>query len=86
MDDNLATFLVITVAIVMGTIVVLATTWLRGRQRLAAAGANETIQTLGSENARLVSEVDRLGERLAVLERIATDPSERTAREIELLR
>jgi hypothetical protein len=35
---------------------------------------------------RLVGEVDRLGERLRVLERIATDPAERTAREIESLR
>jgi hypothetical protein len=30
--------------------------------------------------------VERLEERLAVLERIATDPAERTAREIEKLR
>ncbi|HEY0012231.1 MAG TPA: hypothetical protein VGB79_05190 [Allosphingosinicella sp.] len=86
MDDNLAIFLVITVAIVMATIMTLASTWIRGRQRLAAAGADETIAALGDENARLVREVNRLGERLVVLERIATDPAERTAREIELLR
>ncbi|HEU0099636.1 MAG TPA: hypothetical protein VFQ67_12785 [Allosphingosinicella sp.] len=45
------------------------------------------------ENARLAEEnqvlrrtVGRLEERMAVLERIATDPAERTAREIESLR
>jgi len=45
------------------------------------------------ENARLAHEnevlrrtVERLEQRTAVLERIATDPAERTAREIERLR
>ncbi len=41
---------------------------------------------LAHENERLRLNVDRLEERLAVLERIATDPAERTAREIEQLR
>jgi hypothetical protein len=86
MDDNLAIFLITTTAIVMATILILAMAWMRSRQRIAAAGATDTIAALGSENARLVGEVDRLAERLAVLERIATDPAERTAREIELLR
>jgi hypothetical protein len=86
MDDNLAIFLVTSIAIVMATIMFLANAWIRARHRLAAAGAGETIAALGNENARLVGEVNRLGERLAVLERIATDPAERTAREIELLR
>ena len=35
---------------------------------------------------RLKGQVGRLEERIAVLERIATDPAERTAREIEQLR
>jgi hypothetical protein len=64
------------------------------RERLAredAAAARTT--TGGAENARLAQEnealrltVRRLEERMAVLERIATDPAERTAREIEQLR
>jgi hypothetical protein len=41
---------------------------------------------LADENERLRLTVGRLEERLAVLERIATDPAERTAREIEQLR
>jgi hypothetical protein len=41
---------------------------------------------LTNENAGLKGQVSRLEERIAVLERIATDPAERTAREIEQLR
>ncbi|MDQ4086502.1 MAG: hypothetical protein M3177_00575 [Pseudomonadota bacterium] len=43
-------------------------------------------ELLETENAALKRQVGRLEERLAVLERIATDPAERTAREIESLR
>ena len=41
---------------------------------------------LAHENERLRLTIDRLEDRLAVLEQIATDPAERTAREIERLR
>ena len=44
------------------------------------------VELLSSENERLNGQVSRLEERIAVLERIATDPAERTAREIEALR
>jgi cell division protein FtsB len=44
------------------------------------------LELLGRENDRLHNQVGRLEERLAVLERIATDPAERTARAIEQLR
>jgi hypothetical protein len=44
------------------------------------------VELLSSENDRLKGQVSRLEERLAVLERIATDPAERTAREIDQLR
>jgi hypothetical protein len=44
------------------------------------------VQLLTGENARLTGQVGRLEERIAVLERIATDPAERTAREINALR
>ena len=43
-------------------------------------------QLMEQENEKLRGQVLRLEERLAVLERIATDPAERTAREIEKLR
>ena len=43
-------------------------------------------ERLSQENEALRRTVGRLEERMAVLERIATDPAERTAREIESLR
>ena len=48
--------------------------------------AARQVEQLTSENAGLRNQVERLEDRIAVLERIATDPAERTAREIELLR
>ena len=48
--------------------------------------AERKIELLSNENAALVGKIDRLQERLAVLERIATDPAKRTADEIEALR
>ena len=41
---------------------------------------------LAHENETLRRTIERLEQRTAVLERIATDPAERTAREIEALR
>lgn len=48
--------------------------------------AERKIELLSAENERLTSQISRLEERLSVLERIATDPAERTAREIDALR
>jgi hypothetical protein len=48
--------------------------------------AERKIMLLSNENDKLTGQVSRLEERIAVLERIATDPAERTAREIEALR
>lgn len=44
------------------------------------------IELLTNENEKLNGKIGRLEERLRVLERIATDPAERTAREIDALR
>ena len=48
--------------------------------------AKRQIELLSDENQKLRGQVGRLEERIAVLERIATDPAERTAREIDKLR
>ena len=48
--------------------------------------ARRKIELLSAENERLTGQIGRLEERLRVLERIATDPGERTAREIDALR
>jgi hypothetical protein len=60
------------------------------RARRGYAGADlesgRKIELLSTENERLTSQISRLEDRIAVLERIATDPAERTAREIDALR
>ncbi len=60
----------------------------RGRRSIGVTdlAAERQVQLLSTENEKLTGKIGRLEERLAVLERIATDPAERTAREIEALR
>ncbi|KQT33503.1 hypothetical protein ASG29_05535 [Sphingomonas sp. Leaf412] len=48
--------------------------------------AQRHVRLLESQNEKLTGQVSRLEERIAVLERIATDPATRTAREIDALR
>ena len=48
--------------------------------------AKRQVELLSGENDRLKGLVTRLEERLVVLERIATDPADRVAREIDALR
>ena len=48
--------------------------------------ADRKIQLLSGENERLTGQIARLEERIAVLERIVTDPAMRTAQEIDSLR
>jgi hypothetical protein len=90
--DEIALFIVVMTILVASAVLIL--NWMRGRQRLAELRIGsrlkpETareIELLSRENDGLRGKVGRLEERLAVLERIATDPAERTAREIESLR
>ena len=53
-------------------------------REMREAGQNNS--RLVEQNARLTDLVERLEDRIAVLERIAVDPAERTARDIEDLR
>jgi len=46
----------------------------------------KTLKSIDEENERLRNLVTKLQERVGTLEAIATDPAERTAREIEALR
>lgn len=48
--------------------------------------AERKVALLSSENEQLTGKIDRLEERIAVLERIATDSGTRLANEIEQLR
>ena len=85
-------------AITIGPLAWVANNWIRARHgfepesrrsRRKAEGevsSDRQISLLSNENQGLKDKVVRLEERIAVLERIATDPAERTAREIERLR
>jgi hypothetical protein len=89
MDDNSAILAVMLLAILAATILVLAQ--MRNRRLLSQARAGAVadahrIELVTTENDQLRAQVLRLEQRTAVLERIATDPAERTAREIEKLR
>ena len=74
------------------------TSWIRARHGYPLDGefggtvdrtapdADRKIELISSENGQLKAQISRLEERIAVLERIATDPATRTAREIDALR
>ena len=74
------------------------TTWIRARHGYPIENewwgmaekkdleADRQVDLLSTENGELKDKIVRLEDRLAVLERIATDPANRTAREIEALR
>ena len=87
MTAGLATFIVVMTAILVAGS--LLNSWIRARHRAPAAdtrAAERQVELLAAENASLKTQLSRLEERMAVMERIATDPAERTAREIEQLR
>jgi hypothetical protein len=87
MQDSIAVFIPI-VAIIASTYLIAIMLKYRFRGRHGSSAAPETAENvrLTRENEELRHVIDRLEERLQVLERIATDPAERTAREIERLR
>ncbi len=58
----------------------------KGRRRHDQVDAIRQAQLMAQQNEQLQGKVLRLEERIAVLERIATDPATRTAREIDALR
>jgi hypothetical protein len=75
-----------------------ATSWIRarhgypledewsGKSHKGSPDAERRIELLTNENEGLKGQVSRLEDRISVLERIATDPAERTAREVDQLR
>ena len=90
-------FVITIVALSMGAWII--TTWIRAKHgypidddwtglggRVERPQDNRQVEQLTSENGQLKGQITRLEDRIAVLERIATDPAERTAREIEALR
>ena len=97
-EGTLALMIPIT-AIAIGPVTWVVTNWIKARHgyqltdkkgnplpRQGDLTTQRETELLKGENERLHGQVSRLEERIAVLERIATDPAERTAREIEALR
>lgn len=96
--SNSQTFIVL--IILMSTVGWVVTTWIRARhgyplenefggkvaRELGDVEGQRSITLLSNENQRLTDQIGRLEERIAVLERIATDPADRVAREIDALR
>jgi hypothetical protein len=84
--------------IAISTIGWVVTSWIRAKHGYPLEGewggtvartdidSARKVELLEAENGKLHGQVSRLEERIAVLERIATDPAERTAREIDALR
>ena len=81
---NIGVFIPI-VAIIASACVFIALLHFAQEKRKFEAGGQDKGE-LARENEVLKDTVERLEERIAVLERIAVDPAERTAREIEKLR
>ncbi|MEG3177543.1 hypothetical protein U1872_14975 [Sphingomonas sp. RB3P16] len=96
--SNLALLIPIA-AITAGPVAWAFTTWVRAKHgypietkkgqlitRESDLSLTRQTDLLKAENEKLHGQVSRLEERLAVLERIATDPAERVSREIDALR
>ena len=58
----------------------------RHRRQRDQIAVERQARLMAEQNEQLTAKVLRLEERIAVLERIATDPATRTAREIDALR
>jgi hypothetical protein len=88
MNEVVAIFLVIMTGMVLVAALLFAWIRTRGQLKVAAGSLEATrqVELLSNENSGLKGQVGRLEERIAVLERIATDPADRTAREIDQLR
>lgn len=88
MDHDVAAFVTVMTAMILAAALLHSWIQARGRVKSSTGGLEATrqIELLTSENSGLKGQMSRLEERIAVLERIATDPSERTAAAIEQLR
>jgi hypothetical protein len=89
MFEDVAIFTIILVGMILVWTTLNNIIKLRTRSRADAGGdlaAQRRIELLAGENDGLKGQVGRLEDRISVLERIATDPAARTAREIEDLR
>lgn len=83
MDETTVIFILLMTAMIIPTYLIAL--WIKYRRTPAPAAAIAEPKEAGQIEA-LRRENNRLHERITVLETIATDPAQRTAREIESLR
>jgi hypothetical protein len=91
MNMNLGVLIPIVAILATAGVIVHVLKYLQSRNEARDRSASTTSEArdnarLAEENEILKRTVERLEGRMAVLEAIATDPAERTAREIERLR
>ena len=78
----LLVFIVIGLPVILGIGSSVFKDWIKHKERMATALNAQTAE----KSAQYAAHTERLEQRVRVLERIATAPAERTAREIEALR
>ena len=83
-DDEMALFIFAMTALIAISVIVLS--WIKHRAPKHGGGTRGEVELLSNENAGLKSQVGRLEERIAVLERITVEKENSLAREIEQLR
>jgi hypothetical protein len=83
-DDEMALFIFAMTALIAVSVIIL--NWIKHRSPKRPGEGGRDVELLSSENAGLKSQVSRLEERIAVLERITVEKENTLAREIEQLR
>ena len=83
-DDEMALFIFAMTALIAASVIILS--WIKYRAPKVRGQGGREMDLLVNENAGLKSQVGRLEERLAVLERITVEKENSLAREIEHLR
>ena len=99
MDWIIAANAFVIAIIVMSTLGWIATSWIRAKHGYPLENewsglvykdqqpeSAQQVALLTNENSAMKTQMSRLEQRIAVLERLATDPGERAARDIEQLR
>ena len=83
-QDEMAIFIFAMTALIAVSVIILS--WIKHRSPKAGGAGSRETELLVNENAGLKSQVSRLEERIAVLERITVEKENTLAREIEQLR
>ena len=83
-DDEMAFFIFAMTALIAVSVIILS--WIKHRSPKLSGEGGRDVALPGNENAGLKSQVSRLEERIAVLERITVEKEHSLAREIEQLR